>query len=96
MQVKSTKTMTQEEHLIHMWFSKKYWDSCCVDEAIDWSQHPNTLSIDEVSEYTAWKQEYLETIEKLSKLTPMNSKIYYSCRPWSAAKDNKEVVINNL
>ena len=43
--------------LIDTWLTYKYWESCCLDEAIDWSNHQGNyqLTPDEMEEFMAWR-----------------------------------------
>lgn len=53
-----------------MWISRKYTDSCCLDEAIDWCNHGEKSldNINEIAEYVQWREELKQVCSKLSKL----------------------------
>lgn len=52
---------------MRLWFSKKYWGSCCEDEAIDWSQHDDKLNLKELTEFLEWRDNVLAAANALSK-----------------------------
>ena len=62
-----TKRQEKDQRLLHLWFSRKYWASCCEDEAIDWSQHADKLSLRELSEFLEWRDNVLTAAKTLSK-----------------------------
>ena len=64
---KLTKKEENTQSLLRLWFSKKYWSSCCEDEAIDWSQHADKLSLRELSEFLEWRDNVLTAAKTLSK-----------------------------
>lgn len=64
---KLTKKEENTQSLLRLWFSKKYWSSCCEDEAIDWSQHADKLSLRELSEFLEWRDNVLTAARTLSK-----------------------------
>ncbi len=64
---KLTKKEENTQSLLRLWFSKKYWSSCCEDEAIDWSQHADKLSLRELSEFLEWRDSVLTAAKTLSK-----------------------------
>lgn len=93
--VKKSKSKTTQEHLLEMFFAYKYFNACCEDEAIDWSQHPMSLNVKELEEYTQWEKDYLTAVKIINKLTGYNRKVFYALQPWSAEKEGLEVVVNN-
>lgn len=69
METKSAKREQEEKILLHMWLSHKYWDSCCLDEAIDWSNHQEKLDdYKEVADYIAWREQVKSLTLQLHKL----------------------------
>lgn len=64
---KLSKKQKKTQSLLELWFSKKYWDSCCEDEAIDWSQHDNKLNLNELTEFLEWRDSVLAAANALSK-----------------------------
>lgn len=64
---KLTKKQEKTQSLLRLWFSKKYWSSCCEDEAIDWSQHDNKLNLNELTEFLEWRDNALAAANALSK-----------------------------
>ena len=55
--------------LIDTWLTYKYWESCCLDEAIDWSNHQGNyqLTPDEMEEFMAWRDAMKKIEEDISK-----------------------------
>lgn len=55
--------------LIDAWIIHKYYNSCCIDEAIDWCNHQDNyqLTPDEMKEFTAWKDDMKKIKNELSK-----------------------------
>ena len=64
---KLTKKEENTQSLLRLWFSKKYWSSCCEDEAIDWSQHVDKLNLKELTEFLEWRDNVLTAARTLSK-----------------------------
>lgn len=64
---KLTKKQEKTQSLLRLWFSHKYWGSCCEDEAIDWSQHENKLNLNELTEFLEWRDNVLTAASALSK-----------------------------
>lgn len=62
-----TKKQERDQSLLRLWFSRKYWASCCDDEAIDWSQHPDKLNLEELSEFLEWRDKTLAAARELNK-----------------------------
>lgn len=62
-----TKQQEKDQRLLHLWFSRKYWASCCEDEAIDWSQHSDKLNMEELSEFLKWRDNVLKAARELNK-----------------------------
>lgn len=62
-----TKQQEKDQRLLHLWFSSKYWASCCEDEAIAWSQHSDKLNMKELSEFLEWRDNVLAAAKKLNK-----------------------------
>lgn len=62
-----TKRQEKDQRLLHLWFSRKYWASCCEDEAIDWCQHPDKLDMQELSEFLEWRDNVLKAARELNK-----------------------------
>ena len=60
----------KEQALLVMWLNHKYWNSCCDDEAIDWSNHSNKSldSISEIADYVQWREKLKQVCTELSKL----------------------------
>ena len=60
--------------LIDTWLTYKYWESCCLDEAIDWCNHQGNyqLTPDEMEEFIAWRDNMKKIKNELSKyLSPL-------------------------
>ena len=55
--------------LIDTWLTYKYWESCCLDEAIDWCNHQGNykLTPDEMEEFIAWRDDMKKIKNELSK-----------------------------
>lgn len=62
-----TKQQEKTQSLLRLWFSRKYWSSCCVDEAIDWSQHKDELTLIELTEFLEWRDSVLKAARELNK-----------------------------
>ena len=62
-----TKKQEKDQRLLHLWFSRKYWNSCCIDEAIDWNQHPDNLNMEELSEFLEWRDKVLKAARELNQ-----------------------------
>lgn len=67
---KLTKKQEKTQSLLKLWFSRKYWSSCCVDEAIDWSQHADKLNLMELTEFLEWRDNVLKAAKQLSEYIP--------------------------
>lgn len=54
--------------LIDTWLANKYWKSCCLDEAMDWSNHQGNyqLTPDEMEEFMAWRDAMKKIKNELS------------------------------
>lgn len=55
--------------LIDTWLTYKYWESCCLDEAIDWCNHQGDyqLTPDEMEEFIAWRDAMKNIKNEISK-----------------------------
>ena len=55
--------------LIEAWLTHKYWESCCLDEAIDWCNHQGNYNLtpNEMEEFIAWRDAMKKSKEDISK-----------------------------
>ena len=63
------KVSENTKKLIDAWLLHKYWESCCLDEAIDWCNHQGNyqLTPDEMEEFMAWRDAMKKIKNELSK-----------------------------
>lgn len=64
---KEKKELSKTEKLMRAWFSYNYWNSCCEDEAIEWSQHDFNLSAKELEAFLEWRDNLVAAKKALSK-----------------------------
>lgn len=63
---------SKTQQLLETWFTYKYWNSGCEDEAIDWLQHPLELDLKELEEFLAWREDLIQVKKAVAKcLNPM-------------------------
>lgn len=60
---KEKKELSKTEQLMRAWFAYNYWNSCCEDEAIDWSQHGFNLSATELEAFLEWIEEFTHDVD---------------------------------
>lgn len=73
--VEQPKPKSRNQQLVDFWISKKYWNSGCIDEAIDWSNHPNEFTVDQMIEFHEWLTQVENLKKQVVKLVPDYDKI---------------------
>lgn len=68
--IEQPKPKSKNQQIVDFWISKKYWDSGCLDEAIDWSNHPNEFTVDQMIEFHEWLTQMQSLKRQVIKLVP--------------------------
>lgn len=68
--IEQPKPKSKNQQIVDFWISKKYWDSGCLDEAIDWSNHPNEFTVDQMIEFHEWLTQMQALKRQVIKLVP--------------------------
>lgn len=61
---------SKNQQLVDFWISKKYWESPCLDAAIDWSNHPTQFNAEQMVEFHEWLSQVENLKKQVVKLVP--------------------------
>lgn len=61
---------SKNQQIVDFWISKKYWESPCLDAAIDWSNHPTQFNAEQMVEFHEWLSQVESLKRQVVKLVP--------------------------